>query len=497
MNGTPPNNSTRKKVVLRLTGRQHARLQSHLLPGDGCEAVAVALCGRHQDDDTEFLMVHRIVEIPYDECERAPDRLHWTTERLLPLAEEAAKKHLAILKVHSHPGGWADFSKWDDRSDLALFPSLHGWTDDERPHASAVMLPDGRLFGRAAWDDGTFTALETVQVAGDDLQFWPGNFEDESDFSPNFRGEQDENATPEFMRRHAQLFGRGTTERLRRLSVAVVGCSGTGSPTIEQLARLGVKRLVLVDPDRVEEKNLNRIYNTRMQDADEKRFKVDVLAGAVRAMELDVDVVPLATDLADAQTLRQVASCDLVFGCMDGSFGRNLLNVLSSYYLLPYFDMGVRLVASEDGGIDHVCGSVNYLQPDGSNLLARHVYTIADLHAEGLKRQDPEAYAQRVQEKYIRGVREDRPAVISVNTLVSALAVNEMLARLHPFRLDANERFAKFGISLEQGETFHEAESDFEQPDARELRFLGRGELTPFLNRTDLEESVTQRAGMT
>ena len=45
------------------------------------------------------------------------------------------------------------------------------------------------------------------------------------------------------------------------MSIAVVGCSGTGSPVIEQLARLGVGRLVLVDPDRVEEKNLNRIVN--------------------------------------------------------------------------------------------------------------------------------------------------------------------------------------------------------------------------------------------
>jgi hypothetical protein len=62
-----------------------------------------------------------------------------------------------------------------------------------------------------------------------------------------------------FALRHAQAFGNGTTDLLRSMSVAVVGCSGTGSFVAEQLARLGIGRLVLVDPDIAGEKNLNRI----------------------------------------------------------------------------------------------------------------------------------------------------------------------------------------------------------------------------------------------
>jgi hypothetical protein len=33
-----------KPVTLTLTADQHASLQSHLFPGDGCEAVAFVLC---------------------------------------------------------------------------------------------------------------------------------------------------------------------------------------------------------------------------------------------------------------------------------------------------------------------------------------------------------------------------------------------------------------------------------------------------------------------
>ena len=51
------------------------------------------------------------------------------------------------------------------------------------------------------------------------------------------------------------------------MTVGVVGCSGTGNPVIEQLMRLGVGKLVVIDPDTVEFKNLDRILYTTVEDA--------------------------------------------------------------------------------------------------------------------------------------------------------------------------------------------------------------------------------------
>ena len=203
-------------------------------------------------------------DIPCDECKvRGPDRITWSTRRLVPLLEEAAKHDLAILKIHSHPGGYANFSTIDDESDRDLFNSVFGWTDCAFPHLTAIMLPQGRMFGRAILPDGSFQPLASILVPGDDLHFWIPEGGD---------------APPSFAQRHAQLFGLGTTRRLRKIAVAVVRCSGTGSPVIEQLARLGVDRLVLVDPDRVESKNLNRILNATREDAYLRRPKVEVMA---------------------------------------------------------------------------------------------------------------------------------------------------------------------------------------------------------------------------
>ena len=172
----------------------------------------------------------------------------------------------------------------------------------------------------------------------------------------------------------------------------MVGCSGTGSVVVEQLARLGVGRIVLVDPDVVEEKNLNRILNSGKEDVYLGRPKVHVLASAIARMGLGQEVIPLQKNLLTPEAVRAVAECDVVFGCMDGVEGRHVLNRLATFYLMPYFDVGVRLDADGAGGIDRIAGAVHYLQPGLSSLLSRGVYDMERVDAEAMRRTDPEMY---------------------------------------------------------------------------------------------------------
>lgn len=58
--------------------------------------------------------------------------------------------------------------------------------------------------------------------------------------------------------RTALLIGENGVERLKKSRVAVFGVGGVGSFTVEALARLGVGKLTLVDPDTVAPSNLNR-----------------------------------------------------------------------------------------------------------------------------------------------------------------------------------------------------------------------------------------------
>jgi hypothetical protein len=460
-------------VALVLTERQLSEVRAHLFPGDGLEAVAILLCGRRSGVDLHKLIARKVALIPYDACSlRAPDRVTWSTATLPELLNEAARRNLAVVKVHGH-SHQPRFSSWDDASDGALFPSVFGWTGGTGPHGSAILMSDGRIFGRAFDPDGGSAPFSQVMVAGDDVQIWPG-----------------ETVTariiPAFAKRVAQSFGKGTFERLRQLKIAVVGCSGTGSPVIEQLARNCVGELVLVDPDRVEQKNLNRILNTTMADARARRLKVAVAAAAIQAMGLGTKVTPLAMSLFDPRAVTAVADCDIVFGCMDTVDGRHLLNKLATFYSLPYFDLGVKLEADGRGGVDQVCGTVHYLKPGGSSLLSRRVYTLEQVRAAGLSRTDPATFRKQVKEGYIKGVAEDRPAVIQLNSLIASFAVNELLARLHPYRLDPNGEFAVHRISLSHGIYEHEGDGE---PCPLMYPHVGRGDIEPLLDWPELSVS--------
>jgi hypothetical protein len=458
-------------VKLRLTGRQKTELFRHLFPCDGCEAVSVAICGRRDAGPDQVMIVRKFVHIPYSECKvRTPFRVSWSTNQILPLLEEAMKRNYAVVKFHSHPTAYSQFSETDDLSDKDVFQSVHGWTDSGLPHGSVVMLPDKSMFGRAVLEDGSFIALHSIAVAGDDLEF----------FYP-----ADADNVAEFAMRHAQIFGEATTQKIGKLSVAVIGCSGTGGPVIEQLSRLGVGRLVLVDPDSVEVKNLNRIPNTTMDDAKKERPKVKVLETAIKRIDLGTIVTPLHSLLNTPDAVREVAGCDIAFGCMDGVEGRHILSRLCAFYSIPYFDLGVKLVADGKGGIDEVCGAVHYVQPDGSSLIDRRVYTLEQVRAAALKRADPTAYQEQLKSKYIQGVNEEAPAVVSVNAQIASIAVNEFLARLHPYRYEPNSEFAITQISLIQGQMYHESEEGLSN---YWVRNVGRGDVSPLLDMPELSE---------
>jgi len=463
-------------TTLTLTGDQHERLMKHLYPGDGKEAVAVALCGRRAGEQKHRLLVQGIYPVPYESCSvRTSVSVIWSTDAIVPLLEKAAARGLSVVKFHSHPTNITSFSKVDDEGDFELLPMVRDWIESDIPHGSVVVLPDGQMFGRVLVDETAIVTLDCINVVGDDLQYWyPKTGKDR---------------VADFTASHAQLFGSGTTQRLNKLSVAVVGCSGTGSPVIEMLARLGVGELVLVDDDRIEVRNVNRIYGSTLQDAQNDRYKVDVLAEHIRSIGLGTEVRTFPMSLWCPDAVEAVAGCDVVFGCMDSIDGRYLLNSLATYYTQPYFDLGVRLVASTtcpaEGKINEVCGSVHFLKPGHSSLISRELVNMNDVIAAGLRRKDPAAYAQQMDDGYILGVVEHSPAVIHVNTFVATLAINEFLARLHPFREEHNSNFAQVEFSLSSVDLMPAEESDFE-PCLLLKEKVGHGDKKPLLDMIEL-----------
>jgi hypothetical protein len=441
---------------LRMSGIQYVELSEHLLASTQSSSTVLALCGKHTSPHVHAMCVRELYTLPPF---ASPQR-----ECLRSISERSAAHGLGIVA----------FRHVSERvAGTELRPEDASFAVPKVVNAVVAVLENGHLKGRWLSSCGNDLPIDLISVVGDDLHFW-------------FAAQEENNRDPDFRQRFDQAFGAHTTNLLSRLSVAVVGCSGTGSLVVEQLVRSGVGHLVLVDPDRVEERNLNRIINTTADDAILGRYKVDVAADAVARMGLGTFVEAIPHNLMNPRAVRQVASCDVLFGCVDGVEGRFLMNKLASFYSMPYIDVGVRLDADGRGGISQICGTVHYLQPGGSSLVSRGAITMDAVQAEGLKRTNPEAYESQLESKYIRGVQEDRPAVISVNMHYASLAVIELLARLHPFRVEGNAPFAQFGSSL--------TDPRFEPtlPDGDPCRILakhiGRGDAVPLLDNPSLSE---------
>ncbi|MFD2582655.1 ThiF family adenylyltransferase [Pedobacter vanadiisoli] len=459
------------KNILRISGEMHAQLRAHLHPGDFKEAIAFALCGRLCTSTHNGLLVHKLLLIPHDLCIRKGDFIEWPTDYIDDLVDEAVEKDMGILKIHSHPDGYDDFSDLDDESDRILFPSIYALMNEEAPHFSAIMYSDGGIKARVVHVDNEFQPVDKVSVVGDQVLIF-GTLENGGNVEANLR--------------NMQTFGPGTTNLLKSLTITVIGCSGTGSIVIEQLARLGVGKLVIADPDQIELKNLNRILNSSYSDAINGAEKVAVMQRAISAMGFDTKVIAFGSLLQeDAALIEAAVMSDFIVGAVDSIEGRSILNTISTMYLVPYIDMGVKLVTDKKGGIDEISASVHYLQPGKSSLLSRGVYTLKELAAEGLKRTNPEMYDEQRKNGYVVDVNVESPAVIPINMQTASLAVLEFLARLHPYRYDPNARFAQTNISISDWEIWHEVEG----PDDPYLKKLvGRGNMKPMLNSPNLNE---------
>ena len=461
---------------LSISDYHYDKIKAHLFPGDGKEAVALALCGKYICQDKIRLLVNDIFLVPYAECtQRSAGKVVWNFSCIQSLLLRASKEELSILYIHSHPTGYNNFSSKDDANDLILYDTFYGFSE-KGPHASAIMLPDGRIFGRVwVWgEEYKFLPIRCVKFVGDDVRFW---FSDES--------EKKENSG--FSLRTIQTFGQGTFDLLQKLKIAVIGTSGTGAPVIEQLYRIGVGTLVIIDPDRVEEKNLNRIIHATKRDAEKKRFKTTVLKQAIKKAGLGTKVIDFHKNLYDdPKVLQSIADCDFIFGCVDSIDGRHLLNQLASFYLIPYIDMGVRLESDGKGGIESIFFMVQYLKPFGSSFATRNLYSREELRAASLLRSAPEEYRRMRQIGYIADLPLDNPAVISFDMQTATFAVNDFLARIHSFRYDPNGEYAIMRFNVTGCYMLYEKEEDYEQ-DKYLAQYTGRGDMKPMLNMPELQ----------
>lgn len=251
----------------------------------------------------------------------------------------ARQRNMGLAFMHSHPSpGWQDLSSADivAERDVIAYPT----------HATGLPLvgltigTDGHWSARFWERDGSTVERKwctTVRIVADRICRF--HYNDRTHPPPPRRN---------ILRRTFDAWGRQTQDSIARLRCGVVGLGSVGSIVAESIARIGVARITLIDPDRVEEHNLDRLLHATTRDIG--RFKVDLVARQLRrtatAARIEVDSLPLSVH--EVEAYRAALDCDILFSCVDRPVARDVLNYIANAHLVPVIEAGVAVATDTE-----------------------------------------------------------------------------------------------------------------------------------------------------
>jgi hypothetical protein len=220
-------------------------------------------------------------------------------------------------------------------------------------------------------------------------------------------------------------------DRLRALTVGLVGSGGLGSPLAEQLVRMGARKVVIIEHDRLDTpSNVRRVFGSRREHLNQvpPPAKVDVVGDHLDAIGLDTTVRRVAGDVRFEPVFRKLLDCDVVICATDTHGSRAVINDLATTYLLPVIDVGVRAGSRRNGELNALLAEVRVLTPVTPCLWCRNVLDPFIVRAENLP---PKERAQLAAEGYLPGgFGEPEPSVVALTVLGAGLAACALLTLL-------------------------------------------------------------------
>ena len=397
------------KYTLTIRAEDYASLRALLTEASAPEAAAYLLCGQSVTASEIRLLARTVVAVEErDYLVREPDRMSIASGSYAAVTKRAAADGDSVLFVHTHPGGRGAFSRQDDREEPKLMEFLADRIPN-RPHGSLVLGGDPEFESRV-WTAPGWAKIERVRFFGDRFRF--------KEALPAAE------AVPDFFDRQVRAFGPDTQRLLQRLHVGIVGVGGTGSAVAEQLCRLGVGEMSLFDGESLERSNVTRVYGATV--ADVGRPKAQIATGHLLRIGFNTIVHSFPKPITHEEVAKSLRDCDVVFGCTDRQAPRAILTNLALHYLVPVFDVGVK-IDSPEGLIRSVDGRLTVLLPGQACLFCRGRISAEVIALESLS---PDEQRLRFEEGYAPALETDEPAVISFTTAVAARAVAELLHRL-------------------------------------------------------------------
>ncbi len=306
----------------------------------------------------------------------------------LRMALTGEKHRLAVGVIHSHPQDGVPIpSHIDDDMDTYYARYFADFTPG-RPYISLIvsvvqdqLVISGRVFWRDQWSIVEHTSSERIEI-----ETWPAGMR-----PAPMKVETDRAA------RFASAFGEQALRQMRRSTAALIGVGGTGSAALEVLARAGIGRLIIVDPDNLDRSNLERVHGSYLDDAPKSIPKVAIAARHVRAIDPSIVVEAFIGRLPQKEVVDALVHADVALGCTDQQHSRLALSDLAFRYLVPAIDCGVVLEGANGKVTGQVAQLVRFLSADACALCRQMI--VADRIKQELMSEDEKRRRQAAAEQ--------------------------------------------------------------------------------------------------
>jgi molybdopterin/thiamine biosynthesis adenylyltransferase len=207
--------------------------------------------------------------------------------------------------------------------------------------------------------------------------------------------------------------------------IAVVGVGGLGSIIAEHLIHMGFRSVVLIDPDRIEVSNLNRIVGATYTDAISGRLKVDAIRDHLLRINPRAEVIACAADVRSDDATGLLATATWILLATDNHTSRQHVQHLALRLFVPIISAGVN-ISVEDGRVTDMSGEVITIRA-GDKLCLRCLGRVDPTRMAFEENRDTAIGDQLVAGGYIVGADVPEPAVKTLNSHIAALAVDVLV----------------------------------------------------------------------
>ena len=247
---------------------------------------------------------------------------------------EARRQNAGLAFMHSHPtSGWQDLSYLDEVAERTVLAPPTRTTGQE-------------LVGMTVGSDGYWSARFWESKNGKPKHQWCEKVRlvGPKSYTLQFNDQMVQpSPRREVLKRTYDSWGSSAQNDVSRMRVGIVGLGSVGCIVAETMARIGVRKIKLFDPDRIEEHNLDRLLYGTANDIGKLKVEVAKTRMELSATADEAAVIAISKSIKDRDAFNELLDCDIIISCVDRPVARDILNYVANAHLIPVIDCGVAI----------------------------------------------------------------------------------------------------------------------------------------------------------